>query len=131
LDAVGAPLVGLITIELKRGYHNDTPYDLADCPTHPAVGAWADFVAQARASAVAAGTPWWAIITRRDRRATMFTAPYALWHHLRTHHGVQLMPTVQRYDVQHAGRIIGIPFDDWRALVRPDYLIKTHARLNG
>jgi hypothetical protein len=79
-DDAGLPLVKLITFELKRGYANNSHIDsLLDRPKkakQQVIEAW---IEQARLAAGRAGTPYWAIIHRRDRREACIYIPYSLY----------------------------------------------------
>ena len=61
-------LLNLITFELKRGYNTATVSDLLDIEGG---GVMAKFIEQARRSASLAGTPFWAVIHKRDRREAL------------------------------------------------------------
>lgn len=66
-------LLGFITFELKRGY-NDT--DFQELLDHPGKSKFRAFIEQARDSATLAGTPFWALIVRRDRRLPLVVTDY-------------------------------------------------------
>lgn len=71
LDAEGKPLVDTITFELKRGYSRRSFADLFDAPANAKVREWEGFVLQAIRAAQNAGTPYWMLITRRDKRRAL------------------------------------------------------------
>lgn len=60
-------LLDLVTFELKRGYNSATISDLLD----NGGGEMLKFIEQARRSASLAGTPYWAVIHKRDRREAL------------------------------------------------------------
>ena len=67
-DPIGAALISVFTIELKRGYSDSTIFDLLDrAPTAGEQG-WEGFLAQTIESADQAGSRTWLLIARRDRR---------------------------------------------------------------
>jgi len=91
-DEVGAPFTKLTTTEVKRGYSakkrgrgtakpRNEPgaslHELLD-PAKPIKTPWAEWIVQARTAAENAGTPYWAIIHRRDRRVALIAVPYRL-----------------------------------------------------
>ena len=61
-------LLDLVTFELKRGYNTATISDLLDIEGGGVMG---KFIEQARKSASLAGTPYWAVIHKRDRREAL------------------------------------------------------------
>lgn len=61
-------LLDLVTFELKRGYNTATVSDLLDIEGGGVMG---KFIEQARKSASLAGTPYWAVIHKRDRREAL------------------------------------------------------------
>lgn len=71
IDPIGFPLVQMMTIEVKRGYKAATIHDLLDRKQSAAMQEFERFVLQAQTSSEAAGTPYWMLITRRDRREAL------------------------------------------------------------
>lgn len=61
-------LLNLVTFELKRGYNTATVSDLLDIEGGGVMG---KFIEQARRSASLSGTPFWAVIHKRDRREAL------------------------------------------------------------
>lgn len=61
-------LLDLVTFEIKRGYNTATVSDLLDIEGGGVMG---KFIEQARKSASLAGTPYWAVIHKRDRREAL------------------------------------------------------------
>ena len=61
-------LLNLVTFELKRGYNTATVSDLLDIEGGGVMG---KFIAQAKKSASLSGTPFWAVIHKRDRREAL------------------------------------------------------------
>jgi len=80
-DPIGQPLIDLCTIELKRGYSQDTFANLLeDSTTHNAVPCmYAKFIAQAKGDSRKAFTPWWLLIVKRDRRKPIVIFPRTLF----------------------------------------------------
>ena len=66
-------LLDLVTFELKRGYNTATISDLLDIEGGGVMG---KFIEQARKSASLAGTPYWAVIHKRDRREALLITNY-------------------------------------------------------
>lgn len=81
-DPIGAPLIDLITIEIKRGYSDYTFQDILDRPVGGGVQEWERWFAQAMESNTQAGSYAWMLITRRDRRAPLVWFPHYLFRSL-------------------------------------------------
>lgn len=77
VDPIGQPLTKLCTIEMKRGYTSQTFADLIDKPNGPSQ--WRDFICQVRRERSSAGTPFWLLIVRRDRREPCIFMPRRLY----------------------------------------------------
>lgn len=84
-DPMGSPLTENLTIEIKRGYKAATIHDLLDRKPTAAVQEFEGFVLQASNSSRAAGSRWWMLITRRDRREALCWWPAEMsdevWRH--------------------------------------------------
>ena len=78
-DAIGHPLIDLITFELKRGYKESGVDKVLDRAETMKAQPFDEFLTQTVSSATDAGTPFWALITRRDRRRDMIWIPYELY----------------------------------------------------
>lgn len=68
-DHRGQGLLDLCCFELKRGYNSVSMQDLFDKPKGP--NTFDDFLVQVRSAASLAGTPYWFLIHKRDRREAM------------------------------------------------------------
>lgn len=86
----GRVLLDRITLELKRGYNRFTPYDVVDAKKAP----WVEFVNQVCRDAQRAGTPYWMLIHRRDKRCAVVTIPWGLYQELRALSFVEPVMTV-------------------------------------
>lgn len=82
-DPIGAPLIDVFTIELKRGYSEYTVHDLLDKTPSAGIQEWDRFFAQAIESHEQAGSLSWLMITRRDRRVPLVWLPVQTFHELR------------------------------------------------
>lgn len=84
-DPVGAPLIDLVTFELKRGYSSRTIADVldVDAAIKTKLQTWELFIAKAHRDHERAGSFAWAIISRRDRRTTWIWMPRYLVTELR------------------------------------------------
>ena len=79
IDPAGQALLDVITWEVKRGYSGATPFDILDKPINGAEQEWEGWFSQARRSCKLAGTPYWMILARRDRRTAVVWMPQKLW----------------------------------------------------
>ena len=77
-DPIGHPLTERITFELKRGYAHSCPFDALDSAT-TATQQFTGFLKQAIVAAASAETPFWALISRRDRHAAIITVPASIF----------------------------------------------------
>lgn len=68
-------LLDIVTFELKRGYNVATVSDLLDIESG---GTMAKFIEQARRSASLAGTLYWAVIHKRDRREALVITNFSV-----------------------------------------------------
>jgi len=82
-DPIGAPLIDVFTIELKRGYSEFTFQDLVDRPANAGIQEWERFLTQTLESWEQAGAYSWLLITRRDRRQALAWTPYHILGELR------------------------------------------------
>jgi hypothetical protein len=75
VDSVGTDLIKVVTIEVKRGYSKEVFSDLLDYPKKLKPGIFEGFIVQAKTAAETAGTPYWMLIHRRDRREPTVYVP--------------------------------------------------------
>jgi hypothetical protein len=71
VDPVGQPLLDLCVIELKRGYSRATFADSLDKKKGAALQGWEKFIVQVLADRKNAKTPYWMLVSRRDRREAL------------------------------------------------------------
>jgi hypothetical protein len=83
VDPIGQPLLDLCVIELKRGYSHSTFADSLDKKKGAALQGWEKFIVQVLADQKNAKTPYWMLITRRDRRETLVFMDDTMFMHLR------------------------------------------------
>jgi hypothetical protein len=85
-DDDALPFLRTVTVEVKRGYNAVNLSTLLDGPPppKPAGGkrkkpnSYHDFIAQARAAATGAKTPYWMLVHKRDRREPMAFVPWEM-----------------------------------------------------
>lgn len=65
----------VFTVEVKRGYNQDGIHQVMDRPKHLNCHGWELMLDQAVRAMGNAGTPYWLLIHRRDKREIMVTVP--------------------------------------------------------
>lgn len=75
LDHVGAPLLKLMTLEIKKGYFKSTLHDLLDKPSRAKQQKYEEWIEKAERDRLRAGAFYWAIIHMRDRRRPIILTP--------------------------------------------------------
>lgn len=74
VDPIGDPLMKVFTIELKRGSSHESPFDLIESNSK-AVRPFGQALLQAVRSHKEAGSQFWMLIVRRDRKLGMVYVP--------------------------------------------------------
>ena len=113
IDPAGKDLMALVTMELKRGYPRSSIHDCLDRGTAGAINAFEKWIKQAQKASDSAGTPYWWLITRKDRREAILWMPLKMYQQL---HRWSAPPLSEVYHVQLQIRsiqpaIVGIPFE--------------------
>lgn len=75
-NPIGQPLINVCSIELKRGYSKSTFGDLLDKPSKAAKQQYELFIEQAITDSHNAKSPYWWLITKRDRRDAIIFIPF-------------------------------------------------------
>lgn len=75
-DAAGQPLLDLFVWELKCGYKDCSIQDILDKPSK--TGHIFDFISQAKSAASLAGTKYWALVYKKDRREPLLMTNHCL-----------------------------------------------------
>lgn len=108
IDDVGKDLLRVFTFELKRGYNKADLQRFIDYKGQ-ADNIIRNWVAQAQQSASTAGTPYWAIISKADRKETLIHLPSCFYSsELSTAH---IKTCYQNGDVYNV--IVSLPFNEW------------------
>lgn len=84
-DPIGAPLLDIAAMEIKRGYNAADFHALLDRPRKAAQQLWEQWIQQAVASCVGSGSYSWIIIARRDNKDPIIVMENHLWHLLKDH----------------------------------------------
>lgn len=83
-QAVGQPLIDLLSIEIKRGYNAAIIHSLLDKAEHAAVQPFERFIVQAELDMEHSTSLYWFLITKRDQRCPLVSMPLALAKQLRS-----------------------------------------------
>lgn len=131
-DPIGKPLIDAFTIELKRGYSENTIQDLLDCKIKSGVQPYGGFIAQTIESYEQANSFSWMLVTRRNRRRDMVWLPYPAFASLRKVGAFAAgrptpflrMQVSVRYCSRSDGRITicGCTLDDFLSNVQPFHI---------
>ena len=124
-DAVGAPLLDFLTLELKRGYSGRTIQDLLDSgPKGKQV--YREWFEQARNSHKLAGSFSWAVIVRRDKRVSLIFLPESTVNRLRGCAAFRPMPTpflsIHTVVSDEPTTVIGVTLSGFFSAVDPEEL---------
>lgn len=114
-DPVGQPFCDLFTVEVKRGYSCCSLMDLLDKRPGAAEQIWEKWLKKVIKDAELARTPYWLLITRRDRRQTMVVTPLdyqggILW---------ELKTTRFWWGKKE---LVCLPLRDWMEMVSPEWV---------
>jgi hypothetical protein len=77
-DPIGQPLLDLVTLELKKGYSSHTIMSIIDETSKAGGGLYREWLEKLMAQHQQAGTPYWLLIVKRDRREAMVYMPWEL-----------------------------------------------------
>ncbi len=75
VDPIGAPLMRVLCVELKRGYNKHTLADAIDRSMLAAQQVWESFIEQAQRQAEHSGAAHWLLVQRRDDRQALAFFP--------------------------------------------------------
>jgi hypothetical protein len=101
-DPIGQPLLDVCNIELKRGYSTQTVAHLLDSLPGNKPQAYELFIEQARADHKKAGSMFWLLIVKRDRRQPLVLIPIKFYNALQTE--LVLKGPFKRYiKIRHKG----------------------------
>ena len=98
-DAEGQRLLNYFTIEIKRGYNSYSLHDILE----ESKGGMNAFIAQSAKAASLAGTPYWLLVHKRDRKPAIYV----------TNH----------IHAMHEGALKSYCFGLWSDLLRPSMLV--------
>lgn len=114
-DPIGQPLLDLITFELKRGYPRVSPLDFFVSTETP----WIKWLGQASNSAAGAGTPYWMVVWKRDRRDSLAIYPALLDSYLESEADAPDFQKIQFVEEGDSPYLSVMLFNDWLRWVGP------------
>lgn len=132
-QAVGQPLLDLISIELKRGYPKASIQDILDKTPTSKTPQLEQFFLQAEADSLAANTVSWALILRRDRHVPVIYIPMVF---------AKLLPRLVKASKPRAiltfrnengfwEKVFTTTLDQFFSKTTPDQFTKLHKELLG
>jgi hypothetical protein len=129
IDDYGKDLLRVLTFELKHGYDGANLQRFIDSKAC-AHTLFADWILQAKESANGANTPYWAIISKQDRRETLIHLPWSFYNDGYYVHETQLAPCIftmtgKLKDGQEE-TVVSTPFVRWLKDSRTKPLIHYH-----
>lgn len=81
-DPIGQPLLNVCNIEVKRGYSRETIGNILDAPARAAEQTYEKFMNQAKADHKKAGSMFWMLIAKRDRKEAVVYIPMKFYRKL-------------------------------------------------
>jgi len=136
-DPVGQPLIDLCNIEIKRGYSKAHLAELLDAPDHLKPCLYAQFIEQAVNDAEAAGSPYWWLIVKRDRRVPIIIIPRQFISKLKLRSPLTKVEgcyfavkyTAKTNRIYTVRKIVGCPLDNFLEHVSSVYVRNKYHRL--
>jgi hypothetical protein len=119
-DPIGQPLIDLCTIELKRGYNTATIHNILDRPKPTVTQEYEKFIYQAALDATNAGSKYWMLITKRDRRQPLVCIPFKLYKGLKSHMFRSTYIKLKHFELF----IYIMPLDLFLSSVTPDNILE-------
>lgn len=126
VDPIGAPLIKMFTIELKRGSSHGCPGDLLDFKEENDKHSWMKCLMQAITAHKAAGSMAWMLICKRDHRipVVFFSAGVLTW--LWPKDCPLYAPHLRMKMNTPAGQFwfVGMSLEDFLEIVTPEQIIQ-------
>jgi len=139
VDPIGKPLTGLLSLELKRGYSGTSFADVIDShPRNLGNQVWMKFFQQAREEAERSGVPYWALLTRRNKKEATIFIPLRLFNYLRktfpesweSRPNPCVMLTFGTLKQGMKIECVGMLFETFLERVSPEQIRKLHAQIS-
>ena len=135
IDAIGEPLLKVVSLELKRGYKGVSLSDLLDRSESSAQTKIEEWIQQAKDAQRNSGSLHWMIIHKRDKKSALVIHPYTLFRHLLQVDAFQdVQQEYARFECSYREKIngklgskiivnlyIGI-LDQWLSQVKPQHI---------
>lgn len=131
VDPIGAPLIKMFTIELKRGSSYGSPGDLLDFNPVNEKHPWVVCLKQAVRSYTEAGSKAWMMICRRDHRLPVVYLESRIFRLLREDRPIAATVSCMRFNLaikgEHKGpwmvSFVGIPLETFLQFISPQQII--------
>jgi hypothetical protein len=123
VDPIGEPLLSVFTIEIKRGYSKFMFMDMVDKPEKAGEQEWEKWHDQVTTDSKNAGSPFWWLITRRDRRMPLIFLPGRAWNILKEAGLGQKGPWLMARVILKSGKrawVGGMLLNDFLDQISPD-----------
>lgn len=75
IDPIGIPFLKAFSVECKKGYSRHSIQDMIDADKSK----YGEWIAKLRKTAAAAGSLWWMLVVKRDRREPLMLVPGDCW----------------------------------------------------
>lgn len=139
LDAIGQPLLDLLTIEIKRGYSKWTLADLLDTPMDGPRPRYQEWIEQVQRAQQQAGVWSWLLIVKRDRRVPLVLLPQTLELELVEYGAVFDQPVSPAFTIWYADKkdnLCGFTLTSFLEAVSPTiirrlarrYMVRSHKK---
>lgn len=120
IDPIGAPLLDVFTIELKRGYSSHTIHSLIDHSWKEKEQMWSKWIRQATEAQANASSMSWMIISRRDSRESLITLPESTQRILTS--GWHVFPSMLFGVADDSRRFFTMRLEDWLEQITPSQI---------
>jgi len=127
VDPIGAPLIKMFTIELKRGSSYSCAGDLLDFKTDNHKHVWAKCLQQAIKAHEAAGSEAWLLVCKRDHRIPIAFLETKVLKLLLRSNPIATKCAVMRLSLVVSKQwvsFVGLPFETFLEEVKPEQIIK-------
>ncbi len=122
-DPIGQPLLDVCTIELKRGYTKDTIANILDAPKKAIKQMYEKFIDQATKDYKKAGSIFWMLIVKRDRKESVVYISMKFYRKLSNTTlatGTLINNIKTSIKLKYKGKIIfGCPLSEFLRVIKP------------
>lgn len=126
-DSVGEPLLKALTLELKNGYSSRSIADLLDQTPKAGGKTYHDWLTKLIATHKRAGSLYWALIVKRNRREPLIFFPHALQCDLSLYTNcITLCDSIPYILLTCSSElsVVGVHLEAFLSVVKPDHIRK-------